>query len=196
MYPILADINGFVFRSYWLMALLGIASGFMLLIFNLSRAGISQEKKKNIMLFAFFIFIPFYAGARLGFLFEHGFSCAPEGMFDGFSLWWGLITATVSAFFIAPLIKLNVWETADFFAPSIALGGFFAKLGCLLNGCCFGEPCSSGYFFGTFFQPYSAAGNIYPWIALHPVQLYSSLSWLFIFIIISSRLISDRNNGT
>ncbi len=186
MYPILFEINGFEIRSYWVMALLGIAAGFFVLFLNLKKNNLSSKKSNLILLFALLIFVPFYAGARLGYLFEHNFSCQTSGLFNGFSLWWGLITATVSSFFIAKFLKLNVWETADYFAPSIAIGGFFSKLGCLLNGCCFGMPCNEKFFLGTFFQPYSAAGSIYPWQMLHPVQLYSALSWLLIFFIINS----------
>jgi len=34
--------------------------------------------------------------------------------------------------------KLSVWKYADIATPSIALGLFFGRIGCFLNGCCYG----------------------------------------------------------
>jgi hypothetical protein len=39
-----------------------------------------------------------------------------------------------------PLEKMPLWKTADVLAPSIALGSVFGRIGCLLNGCCYGRP--------------------------------------------------------
>ena len=37
--------------------------------------------------------------------------------------------------------KLPLWKIADVLAPSIALGSVFGRIGCLLNGCCYGRAC-------------------------------------------------------
>jgi prolipoprotein diacylglyceryltransferase len=34
---------------------------------------------------------------------------------------------------------MPLWKTADVLAPSIALGSVFGRIGCLLNGCCYGR---------------------------------------------------------
>ena len=35
---------------------------------------------------------------------------------------------------------LPVWGVADSLAPSIALGTALGRVGCFLNGCCYGRP--------------------------------------------------------
>jgi prolipoprotein diacylglyceryltransferase len=36
--------------------------------------------------------------------------------------------------------KISVLQVADIAAPAIAIGVFFTRIGCFLNGCCFGTP--------------------------------------------------------
>ena len=40
-------------------------------------------------------------------------------------------------------IRFRSGPYLDAVAPSIALGTFFGRLGCFLNGCCFGDPCDA-----------------------------------------------------
>jgi phosphatidylglycerol:prolipoprotein diacylglycerol transferase len=58
-------------------------------------------------------------------------------------------------------------------APSFAFGLALTRIGCFLNGCCFGKPCSLPW--GIQFPLDSPAGSTLPGVRLHPTQLYSSL---------------------
>ncbi|MBQ9874497.1 MAG: prolipoprotein diacylglyceryl transferase [Thermoguttaceae bacterium] len=51
--------------------------------------------------------------------------------------------------------KLPVLATLDLFAPSLALGIAIGRLGCLMNGCCFGGVCDVPW--GIVFPPDSPA---------------------------------------
>ncbi len=51
--------------------------------------------------------------------------------------------------------KLPVLATLDLFAPSLALGIAIGRIGCLMNGCCFGGPCDLSW--GVVFPPESPA---------------------------------------
>jgi phosphatidylglycerol:prolipoprotein diacylglycerol transferase len=72
----------------------------------------------------------------------------------------------------------NLYQTLDLIVPFVALGQAIGRIGCLLNGCCFGKPSPSGLYFIIYNQ------------ILIPVQLYSSLSLLLIFFVL--RVIQDR----
>jgi phosphatidylglycerol:prolipoprotein diacylglycerol transferase len=185
MYPHLF-IGTAVFSSYWVFITIGILSGFAVLIFNTS--GVLKNERKKLFLLALIIFIPFIIGAALPKLIEilalKNNTCNGK---TGFSLWPGIIFATAAAFPACRLIKLNVWLAADLFAISIAIGGFFAKLGCFFNGCCFGKVCPENYSLGTFFSIYSPAGYTFPDKMLYPVQFFSSVSWLVIFVLLILR---------
>jgi len=163
---------------------LGIIAGFLTLFLSLTNS--SPAHKKKIFIFAVLIFVPFYIGARLGFIIESFLNKTPLYISPagGTSLWWGVLAAVLTSIPLSRLLKTNIWETADMFAPSIAIGGFFTKIGCLFNGCCFGVPASSGFFLSTFFSVYSEPYRIYGNEGLHPTQLYEALSWLVIFFIL------------
>ena len=60
----------------------------------------------------------------------------------------------------------------DISAPYIALGQSIGRVGCFLNGCCYGQPWDKGIFF-----PVHQA-----W--LHPTQLYETAALLLIFFIL------------
>ncbi len=75
---------------------------------------------------------------------------------------------------------LSIWRSLDLFAPSLAIGVFFGRIGCFFAGCCFGVPCDLPWAV-TFTNPQSLAKLHIP---LHPVQLYSSLGALITFLIL------------
>jgi phosphatidylglycerol:prolipoprotein diacylglycerol transferase len=188
MFPVLCEIGDIAIRTYWVMNAAGIILGFAVLLYNLR--GYQKDSKRNIFLFAVLIFVPFILGARYGYAAEQFIRRMPDidpGLFGPVSLWWGLVLATLSAFPAASVLKVNVWETADLFSISIAVGGIFARLGCLFNGCCIGMPVSPGFPLATYFSFYSYAYNIFGGIPLHPVQLYESFAWLIIFILLFIR---------
>jgi len=183
MHPVLFEINGFAVSSYYFINILGAAAGFFVLFLN------TRKYKKNIrmriFLLVFAVFAVFIAGASAGAKIEElagGGSIPRAGrIIPQFSLWWGFLAALLSLFPVASMLKLGAWEAADLAAPSVAMGGIFAKIGCLMYGCCFGIPCPPDAA-ASFFPEQSPAGGIFPDRALYPVQIYEALSWAFIFI--------------
>ncbi len=81
-----------------------------------------------------------------------------------------------------------LWKTADVLAPSIALGSVFGRVGCLLNGCCYGRPTDVPWAI-TFTNPQAHELSGTPLgVALHPTEIYDALlnfglylflAWLF-----------------
>jgi phosphatidylglycerol:prolipoprotein diacylglycerol transferase len=104
----------------------------------------------------------------------------PEGFgISGLILYGGLIPALAVGFLYIRRHRLPFWRTADAFAPSIASGIFLVRMGCFLNGCCFGKPSQLPWAMG--FPPDSPAGFVFPHTPIHPTQLYSSAYGLIIF---------------
>jgi phosphatidylglycerol:prolipoprotein diacylglycerol transferase len=100
----------------------------------------------------------------------------------GLVYYGGLIGASLAGVLFAALKKLPLWTLADIVAPSIALGSFFGRWGCLLNGCCYGRPTTMPW--GIQFPK---GHETYP-NYVHPTEiydsllnlcLYMSLAWLF-----------------
>jgi hypothetical protein len=59
----------------------------------------------------------------------------------GLVYYGSLIGAALAFIIYVRWKKLSGWKIADILAPSIALGNAFGRIGCLLNGCCYGRVC-------------------------------------------------------
>ena len=112
----------------------------------------------------------------------------------GLVFYGGLIGSTLGAILYLRLKKLPVWKMADILAPSIALGYVFGRMGCLMNGCCFGRVCTEPWAI-TFpkesppWEHQVATGLISPGSAaaapVHPTEVYDSLLNLAFYIFLA-----------
>ncbi len=102
----------------------------------------------------------------------------------GLVYYGGLIGASLAFILYARHKKLPLWKGADILAPSIALGYVFGRIGCLLNGCCYGRACNLPWAIhfpqgSLAFQQQFADGLLGPGaresLAVHPTQIYESL---------------------
>lgn len=120
---------------------------------------------------------------------------AGQPIFEIFAVWHGglvyyggLIGGIVGGSAYVLWKKMPIWKTADVLAPSIALGSFFGRMGCLLNGCCYGRPTDLPWAI-TFTNPLAHDLSGTPLnVPLHPTEiydgvlnlaLYALLAWLF-----------------
>ena len=110
----------------------------------------------------------------------------------GLAYYGGFIFAVGFAWHFVKKHKLGWWKTADLASPGIMLGLFFGRLGCFLNGCCYGKQTSSwvGVVFprgGSAWRAQvdahliTAAERTLP---VHPTQLYESAACFVIFLIL------------
>ena len=111
-----------------------------------------------------------FAGKSIGeiFMVWHG----------GLVFYGGFIGASLACVLYTRLKMLPLWKVADTVAPSIALGSVFGRIGCLLNGCCYGRECHLPW--AITFPPGSRPAP--PGIPLHPTQVYDSLLNLGLYI--------------
>jgi phosphatidylglycerol:prolipoprotein diacylglycerol transferase len=81
--------------------------------------------------------------------------------------------------------KLPALLIADLITPAVFLGIGFGRIGCLLNGCCFGDFCDLPWSleFPAGSAPYNALMNrgfleegALRSLPLHPTQIYSSIN--------------------
>ncbi len=185
MHPILLDLGFFSIKTYGFL----IATGFLIGIFVATREARRLNVDTQVILdLAFYIIVGAIVGSRLFFVATR-FSYYKENPLDIFKVWEGglvfyggfILAAIVCAWMIRKN-NLKVWQTLDIFAPALAIGVFFGRLGCFFAGCCYGKPCSLPWAV-TFSNPQGLAVLN---TSLHPTQLYSSLGAFFTFIIIYS----------
>ncbi len=99
----------------------------------------------------------------------------------GLVFYGGLIGAIVAGVTFVKLKQIPLWKLADALAPSIALGYVFGRIGCLMNGCCYGRACSLPWAIR-----YPAGHDTHPMngtaIPVHPTQIYDSLLNLGLYL--------------
>jgi phosphatidylglycerol:prolipoprotein diacylglycerol transferase len=111
----------------------------------------------------------------------------------GLVFYGGVATAALVAFVFARREGWSFGEVGDIFAPALAIGHAFGRLGCFAAGCCFGKQTASpwGLAFprgSVAFDVLEAAGAIPPGAGetppLHPTQLYEAFGELLIFFLL------------
>ncbi len=108
----------------------------------------------------------------------------------GLVYYGGLIGAALACILFARLKKIPLWKLADVLAPSIALGYVFGRIGCLLNGCCFGRVCqlpwaiqfpNHSFAWEKQFQSRLIDANSTA-LPVHPTQAYDALLNLILYL--------------
>jgi phosphatidylglycerol:prolipoprotein diacylglycerol transferase len=97
----------------------------------------------------------------------------------GLVYYGGLIGASLACILYSAWKKLPLWRLADILAPSIALGYFFGRWGCLMNGCCYGRPTTMPW--GIRFP---VGHETYPNF-VHPTEIYDSLLNLGLYVFLA-----------
>ncbi len=93
----------------------------------------------------------------------------------GLSFQGGLASAILVGIWFCRRQRISPWVMADIAAPVIPLGYALVRIGCLLNGCCYGLPSDA---------PWAIAARVNDQTLRHPTQLYAALLSLAIFFVL------------
>jgi phosphatidylglycerol:prolipoprotein diacylglycerol transferase len=139
--------GGLPIRGYGLMVVIGATAGVALAAWRARQVGLNYE---HILTVAFWMFLCGVVAARLFYVIEYwqrdfagrdlrqtvlAVLNFPAG---GLVVYGALIGAGLAFIAYARLKKLPLLPLADLVAPSLVVGLAFGRIGCLLNGCCFG----------------------------------------------------------
>ena len=189
MHPVLFRIGAFEVRAYGVMLALSFLFGILLAVQRAKKRGVDPN---HIMDLSVVILISSIVGSRLLYVLFHLDEfrgrwldtinpVQSDGQIGiaGLTLLGGVLLSFISSLLYLRIKKLSFFKLADIVVPSIGLGIFLTRIGCYLNGCCFGLPCHD-HGLCVSFPPNSAAGSIVPGVPLIPAQLYSALYGLII----------------
>jgi phosphatidylglycerol:prolipoprotein diacylglycerol transferase len=100
----------------------------------------------------------------------------------GLNLQGGLILGVIAGWVYLRRKKMPLLRTLDSAAPAVAFGIFLTRIGCFLNGCCFGTLTDS--LLGVQFPQDSPAWYVFGDAHVHAAQLYSSAYGLLLFFLL------------
>ncbi|MBA2123366.1 prolipoprotein diacylglyceryl transferase [bacterium Unc6] len=174
MRQILFHIGPFAVYSYGLFLAIGIFLA-MAVIKKFSRVSPSIVNSLSI-----WTVIGGIIGARLFYVFLNiaYYIQSPLEVFaihkGGLVLYGGIAGGLILGFIFCKIRKLNFWQILDDVAMGLPLGMASGRLGCFLNGCCYGKETQVLW------------AVKYPDILykVHPVQIYEALLLVFLFFVI------------
>jgi phosphatidylglycerol---prolipoprotein diacylglyceryl transferase len=188
MRPILFSLGSFPVYSYVVFAVLGYLAGLAWAWREARRLGYDPiyAADLSLVIFAF----SFIGGRAMGVIVAYRqFLLHPLDAFKiwegGFVYYGGLIGAVLASAVYCKLRRLPMGVWGDICAPTAMSTLVFGRIGCLLNGCCYGKAA-----------PNLPWGIVYPpdhpvfrlglgQVKVHPSPVYEALACLAIFLILA-----------
>jgi phosphatidylglycerol---prolipoprotein diacylglyceryl transferase len=194
--------------GFGFMVVIAVAAGLALAVRRSRREGLDPE-----VLFELtpWLLLGGLVGARLYYVAEYwGETVNTIGqifrVWEGGIVFYGSVVGGAVGFLLFRVWRaFPVLATLDALAPSLALGVALGRVGCFLNGCCYGRPCDLPWLAVQFPQ-----GSL-PWLAeharglipvnavwslpLHPTQLYSAIDGLILFALATTYYPLRRRDG-
>ncbi len=184
MFPELFSFGPFHLRTFGVMLAAAFLTGTWIALGEARRRGIDETKLVNLVLV---ILVSSIVGARAFYVFTHPAELRGDPLAflriweGGLTLIGGFVAGTVAGFAFMRHVGLPLGLTADTVTPSVALGVAIARVGCFLNGCCFGVP--GGQEWCVRFPPDAPASILFPGLPVHPSQLYNAAAFFGLFLL-------------
>jgi phosphatidylglycerol:prolipoprotein diacylglycerol transferase len=161
--------------------------GIAIVEYRAKKFGVDPKKITDL---ALWVLLAVVLGSRLFYVAFHwgefkddliGIIAFWRGGLAGLMFYGGFLGGIIAGFLFVRINRLPVRKLMDAIAPAIMLGEGFTRIGCFLNGCCFGAPTQG--ICGMVFPRNSPAGATFVDQAIHPTQLYSSAAGFILFLL-------------
>lgn len=167
MHPILFSLGRVHIFSYGVLVALGVLSTVFLFRANCKQISVNPETVVDLIITTV---ISGFTGARIAYILQYWnyFKAAPLDMLKlwegGIILYGGLIGGVIGFSIFIRLRRLPFLPLLDLFVIGMALAQGFGRIGCFLNGCCYGSPTH---------VPWAVS---FPFLGepVHPTQLYEA----------------------
>lgn len=205
MHPTLLEIGPFVFHAYPTLLAVAFLVCTLLIVRDLNRQAPPIPLDTTAGVWAFFGAL---IGARAFCIVQYG---SVKDLWRAILFWerglvfyGGLIGGVLAVYLYAHRRRLPKLAVADAVAPYLALGEAITRIGCLLNGCCWGAvsalPWALCFPAGSFaFEQQVSAHVIAPasaWSApVHPTQIYMTLGLILAFFVIRAARVNGSPTG-
>jgi phosphatidylglycerol:prolipoprotein diacylglycerol transferase len=174
--PVLFKFGHFNVYSYGLMMVLAFFAVLIYLHYQAPKAKIDREKAFDL---AIFTFISGILGSRIIYIlinlneYSKDWSLVYQFQKGGLAWHGGLLGGLLCVFIYSKIKDLNLWQALDLMVTSSALGLAIGRMGCFMNGCCFGYSTN---------LPWAVTfpAHRHP-VPVHPTQLYEMMLDLLLF---------------
>ena len=178
MHPILFHVGSFAVRSYDVMVALGMVAGLSLTCWRAAGFGLGRAR---VLAGTVVVLLVGLVGTRLGnVLIDLGYYVSNwREIFSvyGTGFQGGLLAGIVATLLFARYLRVSFWRLADLLAPGLVLAQAIGRVGCFLNGCCYGRPTDS--FLGLYLPGWGVE-----WAYRYPTQLFHSTANLLILVVL------------
>jgi phosphatidylglycerol:prolipoprotein diacylglycerol transferase len=193
--------DGLPIRGYGLMVLVGVIAGLLMAVHRAKQVGFPPD---TILSMAFSFLLCGIIGGRMFYVIEYWNSHFKSDNWretvinilkfteGGLVIYGALIGSAAAGIWYVWRHKLPLLAVSDLVAPSLLIGLAFGRIGCFLNGCCYGGECDlpwavtfprdslpymEQYDAGKFgdlatLNPANLPARSLP---VHPTQLYSAI---------------------
>lgn len=191
MYPILFHVGSYPIHSWGVLLMLGFLLALWRAVQNRARYSLPREAIWDVALFAL---VGGVIGARLTYValnwaphydtgryIAEGFRSNPAQIFavwtGGMTSFGGFAGGIVAGALACRARGVNVGDMADLFAVSFPIGYGIGRIGCFMNGCCYGGECD---------LPWAVKFRWDDGIVRtsHPTQLYSVIAAIIIYALL------------
>lgn len=179
--PVAFTLGPWSFRWYGVMVLLAIAFLVGWSLYFAKRGGYSRDFMLGAGLWA----VPLgFVGAKLVHLIDNMsyYLAYPSDILNpaGLAIFGAILGGVLGVWVHCSLRRVPFAPLADLAAPGIILAQAIGRIGCTINGCCYGTPSSLPWAVSwTHPDSYAPLG-----VAVHPTQLYELLWDLVVFALL------------
>lgn len=198
--------TGFFVPDYAFMLMFASLIGIYLIVIRAQKAGLDEKK---VFLACIVVLVSAYVSARLYVVLQYldYYLHRPVEVIrvwkGGMASFGALTGGVIAVIVVARRQKLPLARLLDSAVPSAALAFVFARVGCFLNGCCFGRvsdlpwairfPDGSGPYEAHLHAGLIGAGQLS--LPVHPTQLYEAAYTLILFFVLLRYRKRQRYDG-
>jgi phosphatidylglycerol:prolipoprotein diacylglycerol transferase len=156
MYPILFEVGGVTIYAFGTLLALAFIAGLMLARYEMKQRGFDPDLAYDLVLG---VALGSLIGARLFYVAAHWSDYYSGNLLEILRVWngglvfyGGLLGGAIGLIIIAKSKQLNIYRLGDAVAAPLALGTIIGRLGCFMNGCCYGIAAKAPWgvdFFGS-----------------------------------------------
>lgn len=211
MHPICFEVGRFPIHCFGVLMALGFLAGLLNWTWLGRKEGRTFNDCSDLL---FWIMVAGVLGARGAYVLSEleSFLAEPATIVridqGGLVFYGGLLGALLAIVIFARTHREPVWSLLDFVVTSVPLAHAFGRIGCFLNGCCFGTlsnawcavryPAGSAAWWAhvqnSWIQIVGPESRV-PSLPVHPVQLYEAAFNLAVYGLLLSIYKRRRHSG-